>query len=431
MSSPLSNTAPAVNSDNASASSLYRRVTDRAEIERVIDWVTAQGGAYRKLRTNLSEWLEYGSCAGDQGLEQPAIPVLYVDTAEPMQCAVLLFGNGCIEQVIKELHAQAALPAASPSSAAVAPAPSPSPAAVTAAAVSPSSAATATAADDSWKRLPSSFYCSFATDGSPAADELVGHMLHELLPLRARCQFFFSAIPVRFKGLVAELAEAGCATPAPPAAAADPSASTSPAALRPFRIDWNPASLWELLRPDARVPLKDPSHLAALDRCSQRFDALSPAEALDAATTAAVAASSPSPSSAAAVPSIEVGPLRLEHVDLVVSQWPWAAPSAPALIRSLVSTLISRCVYIDGIPACWCLQTRYGVLGMLHTQEEFRSRGLASLCIEAFVSAILRAQPNRTPYAVITDGNRASERTFTQRGWEMTHPLLWVLLSRT
>ena len=438
MSSPINAASTDnVTSDSLSSSSLSRRVTDCSEIERVIDWVTAQGGAYRKLRTNLREWLEYGSCAGDQGLAEPATPVLYVNHPEPLRCAVLIFGNGCIEHVLKELHAQAETETTDATSAQVVPAPSSAADIATAtAAVSPSSAGTAASdsvSDDSWKRLPTSFYCSFATDGSAVGDEIVARMLRELLPLRARkCQFFFSAIHQRFKGMVVELAGAGCVP-----AATDPSASPpATVSLHPFRIDWNPASLWELLRPESRPPLKDAEHLEALDRCRRRFDELSATEALEAATTAAAAAAASSPSSSACaaattVPSIEVGPLREEHVDLVVSQWPWASPSAPALIRSLIRDLITRCVFVQGVPACWCLQTRYGVLGMLHTQEPYRSRGLASLCIESFVSAILHKEPTLSPYAVITDGNLASERTFTKRGWEMTHPLMWVLLSRT
>ena len=138
-------------------------------------------------------------------------------------------------------------------------------------------------------------------------------------------------------------------------------------------------------------------------------------------------------------PDLEIAPLRLEHVQLVASNWsaiatprelhaqangtahaatatrsrrlmfrcvlcvapllccvwsprPWSSPSAAGLIGDLISSRPSRCVFVRGVPACWVLAQRYGALGMLHTQPHFRGRGLAALAVEALATAVITQQ---------------------------------------
>jgi GNAT superfamily N-acetyltransferase len=106
---------------------------------------------------------------------------------------------------------------------------------------------------------------------------------------------------------------------------------------------------------------------------------------------------------------------------------PWAAPSAPALIRYLISNLISRCVFVDGIPACWSVEKVYGAIGFLHTQPTYRSRGLASLCVEAMSEALVARDTTLPVHAEVTHGNAASERVFSKCGFTRSHDVVWVM----
>jgi hypothetical protein len=82
------------------------------------------------------------------------------------------------------------------------------------------------------------------------------------------------------------------------------------------------------------------------------------------------------------------------------------------LVRHVARALFLTGVYVDGVPACWALESAAGVLTMLHTQIPYRGRGLAAVCVDAFCASLIRRDPTAHPYAQIVLGNKASESVF-------------------
>ena len=76
--------------------------------------------------------------------------------------------------------------------------------------------------------------------------------------------------------------------------------------------------------------------------------------------------------------------------------------------------------YDRNLVAC-ILRHRNGSLGILHTDEEHRRRGLGAILLNEATRA---AKDRRDPiFAFIVDGNKASEALFTKLGWVKAEPL--------
>jgi hypothetical protein len=401
------------------APSPYVCVRTPADIARVRELVRSVQSASaridnRKVEHSLAYWLASGCLPGDQGWVAPATPLLYVDSLEPAHwsAAVLLYGDGCMEECVQELRkkqAEEAAKAADASGSATTPA--------------ATGAAESDEDDHSWMNAPVSFFVSFATNGSgAAADARVLEMLRALVPLRAST--FFSCIPARFETHLQSL---------------------SKETFSPAKLNFNHSRLWDC-KPGKLVPV-DTDSAASGDAAHASSDgsvASAPSPSAGTAASAATSSSSPSPSPRPLAAGFTIAPLREEHVDLVVSNWPWRSPSAGPLIRALIQRMVTCCLYdADGVPQAWCLEQTYSCIGMLHTQPEVRGRGYAPRVVHAFVGAMneaikQRQQQQRSesatddasapldPWAVITTGNVASEKMFAKRGFVPTADMLWV-----
>jgi len=122
---------------------------------------------------------------------------------------------------------------------------------------------------------------------------------------------------------------------------------------------------------------------------------------------------------------VTIGPLREQDAQVVYDTWHWASSSSLELVRHLIRNYITRCVYVDDVPACWCLEQTYHCIGMLHTEPQFRHRGFAALCVQSMCHALI--DQHRTPYCYIISGNEASEQLFTRLGFQRVDKVWWTL----
>jgi GNAT superfamily N-acetyltransferase len=355
----------------------------------------------RKFAFHLQEWLTTGEVAGDQGMMAGSIPLLYINSANESewQAALLIFGNGCMETIVNELHQRESqsvndiIPATDSSN----------------------SISKGMPDESNWRNQDVSFYVSLCTTASSESDAIGINMLRHLVPLRS-APFFFSAIPMRFESaLIALNKELGDAA----------------------RIDWNPTGVVETI--DC-IRTENPERRHILDECARKYNGATSATAV-----ASAAASSDTacvhPVSNCCASGIYIAPLRLDHVELIVRHWPWSIPScAPTLISYLIQHYCTRCIYsAEGEPLAWALENRYGSIGMLHTQPEHRGKGYSSLIVESMCSTGAmklhlphspgddpNKQPDHTIFADITRGNTASERVFAKRGFKKVVDVHWA-----
>ena len=209
---------------------------------------------------------------------QPASPLLYVNATGEMSAVVLIIGNGSMEEVMADLHAEAKAVSGDE---------------VAASAVAVS-ADPAVAVVDDWRNLEASYYPLICTPNTSASDALACAMLRESLPLgSSRALFYFSCFPRRFRPWVEALAKELGAT-----------------------LEFSSTALWEC-EPGAFVENDRPDFREALQRCSRLYDRDQAGPASDEPAAPAHAASV----AVAPAPELELAPLRMEHAELVVANW--------------------------------------------------------------------------------------------------------------
>jgi DTW domain-containing protein YfiP/GNAT superfamily N-acetyltransferase len=125
-------------------------------------------------------------------------------------------------------------------------------------------------------------------------------------------------------------------------------------------------------------------------------------------------------------------PLKgLSDAEYVDSRWPYRSKQSLKMIEKQINadnvnatrTGNNICLGIEydrNLVAC-ILRHRNGSLGILHTDEEHRRRGLGAILLNEATRA---AKDRRDPiFAFIVDGNKASEALFTKLGWVKAEPL--------
>eukprot|EP00898_Chlorokybus_atmophyticus_P001724 jgi/Chlat1/2552/Chrsp175S02406 len=125
-----------------------------------------------------------------------------------------------------------------------------------------------------------------------------------------------------------------------------------------------------------------------------------------------------------------LGPLREEDAELVAHHWPYGKD--PTYQRQLIKALPSvgvRCSndgeYDFNQPlVAWALTYAYGALGMVHTLEEYRRKGLAKAAVVALAEAQLAS--GMTPYVWVDISNNASRKMFMQLGFVQDGLCHWV-----
>ena len=133
-------------------------------------------------------------------------------------------------------------------------------------------------------------------------------------------------------------------------------------------------------------------------------------------------------------PSLPAGytirPLEEDDAPFVDGTWPYRSAKSLVMIQRQIradqsnSTIYKThtCLGIeaDGTPVACIVRHRNGSVGMLHVDEDHRSRGLGSALLRSSAGALL-ARGER-PYAFIVDGNGASERVFARAGFVKADP---------
>ena len=120
--------------------------------------------------------------------------------------------------------------------------------------------------------------------------------------------------------------------------------------------------------------------------------------------------------------------LGQDHVDLVLSTWKY---SDKGVASGMLSSLMER-KRVQGVfpaaslqPAAWVTLYSYGTLGMLHTRQEFRRKGLASKLMVA-AGRRVREEWDLTPLVHIKEYNTASQTLFTSLGYIKGRPAIWT-----
>ena len=150
----------------------------------------------------------------------------------------------------------------------------------------------------------------------------------------------------------------------------------------------------------------------------------------------------PSAPSSPPDPSLTVRPLPADEVtaSLISSHWPYASPSTPPHIQSLLSHFGGVGAYRHDRLIAWAVRQMYGALGMVHVVKEERGKGVGkAVIVEVVRRESERRQRERTggaeetgevvddwtPFCYINEGNESSVRLFTSVGFTSLFPVDW------
>lgn len=154
-----------------------------------------------------------------------------------------------------------------------------------------------------------------------------------------------------------------------------------------------------------------------------------------------------------AAPLIEWRPLSTEHAQLVWQHWPYRAKRPVEAIERLLGHRRSMAAFVGQppVPVCWAIEQAYGGMGMLHTLEAHRRRGLATQVVQRLAQLLLEpipvvvaeecarndeapSRPATTvvaasaPYCYVACENQASNAMFGRAGFVATDLVSWVYL---
>lgn len=124
----------------------------------------------------------------------------------------------------------------------------------------------------------------------------------------------------------------------------------------------------------------------------------------------------------------------LEEGDTMIinDNWPHRTSQSHAMVRALLRSNPGVGIRTaDGKLICWLLTYHYGSIGMLHTMEEYRRKGLARLVVGALCEHLRRVRPDIAPFCHIINGNVASETLFTSLGFTVAGTADWALFADT
>lgn len=155
-----------------------------------------------------------------------------------------------------------------------------------------------------------------------------------------------------------------------------------------------------------------------------------------------------------AAPLVEWRPLTAEHAPLVWQHWPYRAKRPVEAIERLLSHRRSMAAFVGqpAVPICWAIEQAYGGMGMLHTLEAHRRRGLATQVVRRLAQLLLEpvqvvfaedggcarnveapepavsVMAASAPYCYVACENHASNAMFERAGFVATDIVSWVYL---
>ncbi len=118
--------------------------------------------------------------------------------------------------------------------------------------------------------------------------------------------------------------------------------------------------------------------------------------------------------------------LQEAEAETLARNSPYHEGTAYGLAR--IRSAPTAAIRVGGALASYVVVHANGSIGMLHTEERFRGRGLA----RAVVSSLVEKQfaRGRAAYCYIVEGNAASERVFESLGFKRVADVFWSVFDR-
>ena len=118
--------------------------------------------------------------------------------------------------------------------------------------------------------------------------------------------------------------------------------------------------------------------------------------------------------------------LKSEDAKILAENSPYEEGEAYSLSR--IQNGSTAAIRVGGELASYIVAHANGSLGMLHTMERFRGKGLARVVVSALVKE--RFARGRVAYCYIVAGNEASERVFESVGFRRVMDVYWSVFER-
>eukprot|EP00743_Colponemidia_sp_Colp-15_P012145 GILK01013722.1.p1 GENE.GILK01013722.1~~GILK01013722.1.p1 ORF type:complete len:302 (+),score=20.00 GILK01013722.1:50-907(+) len=109
---------------------------------------------------------------------------------------------------------------------------------------------------------------------------------------------------------------------------------------------------------------------------------------------------------------VTLGPLTVDVASEVNRHWKYADTYSLDTIRRYIQHHPTCGVFIEGHLAAWALCQQDGAIGMVHTKEQYRRRGLAKLAVLSLCRDIVKL--GIQPWAMIVQSNTASQKLFEE-----------------
>lgn len=123
----------------------------------------------------------------------------------------------------------------------------------------------------------------------------------------------------------------------------------------------------------------------------------------------------------------ELGPLEVKDAPAVNDLWAYKRPTGSVqYIESLIATAQTSCIRVKatGQPVSWALQQSDGSMGMLHTVQEHRRKGLGKVSMMALVRKLQSL--NTQVFCYVVQENTASMKLLESIGFQNTGMFDWV-----
>lgn len=120
----------------------------------------------------------------------------------------------------------------------------------------------------------------------------------------------------------------------------------------------------------------------------------------------------------------DVGPLALDHAELVDTYYPYRHERSIDDIRECIQNRPTAAYFIDQAPVCWLLIHNDNSLGFMHTLDDHRRHGYAVDVTIDLCDRLLQA--GKKPYLQIVKINDKSPGLALKCGFKKVDEVMWV-----
>ena len=120
--------------------------------------------------------------------------------------------------------------------------------------------------------------------------------------------------------------------------------------------------------------------------------------------------------------------LRESDAHIIDEHWPYRSDHSLDLVTKLIQ--LGPCVGArtrDGSLACWIVLYDYGSIGMLHTLNEYRRKGIARAVVSAICTHLRVVRPDIPPFCHIITTNTKSCTLFESLGFVLSGTADWSM----